>query len=621
MSLYFKKIKFALYSLLVLFLFFFITKTSFAGRAYVTVCLKMVETYKPSCTSKYPCADLPANIDINSLFGGKNDHIALVRGENVPIGKPIYIVGCVSTSQGIKCTTGNTQLNQQVNQIGFSVSDNINGYEFKAVINPITSQNGNVSVIVRSRTSSGQDHMFFGVIEVEESEYSGTAKTITYGTFGFSEDPKKCISIHWDPKGRVFDSASLEPLPGVEVTLLDSNKNPVLKMGLENPVFTKDDGLFNFFVSSGNYYLNPKKNNYQFPLKLSDLNRNYRQAYYCDTKVGQPLYYNQFEIKEENELIHCDVPLKPLGSPYQSEPKIIDHGEILLGNSTNFFGRYTHPLVIVKLIQDHKLLAETKADKFGSWNININNDKISSLGGEIELIAIKDPNFYSFSPSTIELTPTPSSAQSRSTFNFLDRLFSKIFKKVFSQTTTNKIIFHPILRYIEGYAYNNNGEIVPNAVVRIIVQMNNKVYYETKADDNGFFSILPNDLPIFPYYIEITDPKKPNVKNNLTTSYFIKLNKNYLEKNNINLITAVKNNKMVVASMNDSQLKKISPTKIMDNNFLIPTKVKTQVEKENQPSKNTILLVVVILILLIILVAGVIFYYIKKNKNVTNEPF
>ncbi len=617
-----QKIKFFLFSLF-FFVFFLITKTTFAADAYITGCLKVISIYKPSCKQSTPtiqCLELPPSIDVNAIFGGKIDHIAEIQGSGFPIGKPIYIVGCISTPEGIKCTTGNSQLNQQVNEIGFSVADN-SEHEFKAVENPITSQDGNVSVIVRSATPRGQDHMFFGVVEVEEGEYEAEAKTITYGTFGFSEDPKKCISIHWDPKGRVFDSVSLEPLSGAKVTLLDKNKNTVFLAGITNPLITKDDGQFNFFVPNGTYYLTPEKANYQFPLNLTEVNSKYSQAYYCDSKLGSQLYNSQLPIIEENELIHCDVPLKPLQAPYQSEPKIIDYGQMLLGNSTKFFGRYTHPLVIVKLMQKSKILAETKANKFGNWDITIDNDKISSKDGEIELVAIKDTNFYSLpSSDSISSTSTiPTETQSYS--NFFEKLFSKLFKKVFSQTTSNKVIFHPILRYIEGYAYNNNGGIVPNAVVRIIVQMNNKVYYETKADDNGFFSILPSDLPIFPYYIEITDPKKPNVKNNLTTSYFIKLNKNYLEKNNINLITALKNNEMVVASTNDSQLKKISPTKIMDNNILIPTKAKTQVEKENQPFKNSILLVVVILILLIILVAGVIFYYIKKNKNVTNEPF
>jgi hypothetical protein len=614
-----KQLQLFLSSFLLFFLSFFIIKPSFAGEAYVTGCLRVVNTYKPSCRiPEIPCLDLPNDIDIN-IFGGKRDHIAKIEGSGFPIEKQVYIVGCISTSTGIKCTTGDTNLNQQVNQIGFSVTEDIPDYFFKAVTNPVVTQNDTVSVIVRSATPKTENHIFFGIVKVDESTYQGAAKTITYGTFGFSEDPKKCIGIRWDPKGRVFDSVSLEPLPGVEVTLLDNNKNIFSAIGLENPVITKDDGLFNFFVASGNYYLSPKKNNYQFPLNLTEVNSKYSQAYYCDPKVGSQLYNRQLPIIEENELIHCDVPLKPLGVPYQSEPKSINFGNMNLGSSTKFFGQFTHPLVFVRLSQANNLLAQTIADKFGSWEITIASDKISSQGGEVVVEAIKNPNLYLLPSSGSETSPISSS--NGGLLNFLNKFFLQIFKKVYSQTASNKIIFHPILRYIEGYAYNNNGEIVPNAVVRIIVQMNNKVYYETKADDNGFFSILPSDLPIFPYYIEITDPKKPNVKNNLTTSYFIKLNKNYLEKNNINLITAEKNNQIVVTSSSDSQLKKISPTKITDNNFLIPTKTNTQLEKENQSSKNIILVVVIILILLIILVAGVIFYYIKKNKNVVNEPF
>lgn len=604
---------------LLYFLFFFNKKITLAADAYITGCLKIVNTYKPTCvTDKYPCLDLPSDVNIN-IFGGKTDHIAKIEGGGFPVGKPIYIVGCVSTPSGIKCTTGDSTLNTQVNQTGFSVTNDIPGYEFKAVNNPITSENGTVSVIVRSYIPTAMDHLFFGIVEVTQAEYQGEAKTITYGTFGFSDDPQKCISINWDPKGRVFDSVSLEPLPGVEITLLDNKKNAVVMPGVKNPIITSDDGVFNFFVPSGIYYLDPKKNNYQFPLNLSDVNKNYSQAYYCDKKVGSSLYTSQLPINEENELIHCDVPLKPKANPYQSEPKLMNYGYMVLGKSTKFFGRFSHPLVLINLKQENKLLTTTKADKFGSWDITIDNDKISSLGGEIEIEAFKNPNFY---PIT---TASPSSnnifEKKIGLLNILKKIYLSIFKQVFSQSISTKVIFHPILRYIEGHAYNNQKELIPNAIVRVVVEMNGHIYHETKADSNGFFVIFPNNLPIFPYYLEIIDPKKPNIKNTQTTSSFIKFNKTYLEKNNINLITALKNNQPV--STEGSQLqKKLTVTPVEDKNFLIPTQSNVTTNKAtslSQPQpKNMFLIIVGILIFLVILVTGLIFYYINKNKTPTS---
>jgi len=597
----------SLFLFFLIFIFFFSSKI-LAADAYITGCLKVVNTYKPSCISVYSCLDFPQGFDLN-LIGGKADHAVLIEGTGLPEGKDIYVVGCISTAAGIQCTTGDASLNQQVRQLGFTVTDNpAYNYFFKAAENPTRVRNGKVSVIVRSYTSTGQNHLFFGIAGVTQAEYAGEARTVQYGTFGFSEDPQKCISIRWDPRGRVFDSRSLEPLPGVTVSLLNANKNLVNEIGIENPFITKEDGLFNFFVSSGKYYLNPEKANYEFPVNPVDVNPNYNQIYYCDKKISQSLYHEQKEINEENEVLHCDVPLKPSGTPFQAnEPTLMEYGYLVMENSHRFFGRFSHPLTIVRLTQGDKTISETTSDRFGNWEITVSNEKIASIGGNLEVVGVKNPTLYSNSSGS---TRRPS---------FFKQLVSLFFKNVFSQEIkTNKIVLEPILRHLEGYTYDTNGEPIAYAKVRIITQMDNRVFFQTQADEKGFFVIYSNQLPVFPYFLEFTSPTNPKIKISTTTSQFILRNKRYLEENKINLISAKKNNQLIATSSSY-----ITPSIEITNIPTIP-EVSPQLPYPDfveKTRRREILTIVAILVSLIVIAGSLIFYFWKKKmKEQQNLP-
>lgn len=590
-----------------------------SGKAYITGCLRVKSIFPcyRSLQNRYSCLN-ENEIDF-SVFGGKRDHIAKIEGEGFPVGKQIYIVGCISTTTGVKCTSGDAGINQRVRDMGFVVLDEIAGYEFKASQNPITTQDGKVSLLVRSATRTSENHLFYGLAEVTEEEYGGSARTVAYGTFGFSEDPEKCISIRWDPKGRVFDSESLEPLPEARVFLLDENKKEVDFIGLINPILTKEDGIFNFFLPAGTYYLKPEKDNYQFPLlNLGEVNHKYDRIYYCDLIVGQPLYFDQFPIIEENKLIHCDIPLKPLSSPFRGEVVIMDYGYMILGNNYKFFGRFSHPLTIVEIKQENKLLEKLTTDKEGGWEALIPSDKISSTGGEIEVLGIKNPSVFSSNNSTSKLNRRLNNNFFSYLINNIKSLLNKIFvKEIYSQSRSNKLILNPILRHIEGYAYNNQGNIIPKAIMNVVAQMDGKVYWQTQADEKGFFQIYSNQLPIFPYYLEIINPKSPNLRNIITTSQFIRFNKDYLINNKINLINATKNNQLI--STTSSYFKKeITPFPTLserDNlNLLIPTKI---IKENNEINKqrNFLLTIGVILFFLISLVAGLILFYLKRKNN------
>ena len=89
--------------------------------------------------------------------------------------------------------------------------------------------------------------------------------------------------------------------------------------------------------------------------------------------------------------------------------------------------------------------------------------------------------------------------------------------------TTKPLGFNPILSYIEGYAYDEIGKIIPNAKIVVTLNDNDEVVYTTSADTTGFFTVYSNNLPFFEYYLNITSPNGKTVKQ--TTAEFIIFNK------------------------------------------------------------------------------------------------
>lgn len=575
-----KKLSFFFLFFIIFFSSFFVNKV-FAANAYITGCLKVVEKGLQGVT-----------------VGGKQDHVAKVAGSSFPVGKEIYIVGCISTNDGISCTSGEAEIDSRLTEIGF-VTNPFPGHEFKALTNPVLSRDGKVEVILRSATPRGEDHSFFGVVAVEEQvENQGEARTITYGTFGFSDDPKKCIGIHWDPKGRVFDSQTLEPLPEAAVTLLDSDKKKVSLPGVANPVVTKEDGLFNFFVPNGTYYLLINKDLYQHPLELSEVNPKYSQIYYCDPDVGKPLYYESFPIIEQGKLIHCDVPLKPLETGYIA-PNIIlvNYGQIRLSGVTKIYGTFSHPLTKVQIKKDNILIKEIIADKYGAWTYFIDNNQLP-----VTVTGLKNETIYSQAKN-----------------NWVNKIISFLFKPVFSQNSSSSFTFHPILTYIEGYAFDNKGAIIPKAIIKIVPEMTKKTYYTTFADEKGFFKIETDKLPIFPYYIQIIDPTNRNLVYNTTTTIFVKNNKKYLDEKKLNLSTTQ------VISTDGSRLKEktnLTPTKKPGLDFKTSADEKKTITPSSKSGSEKAIgnLVFMVAIIIFLLLASVFFlYYFYNIKQKSHE--
>lgn len=208
-------------------------------------------------------------------------------------------------------------------------------------------------------------------------------------TFKFTDVIGSCAEISWDPEGRVFDSQSLEPLPGVQVSMWTkpgktsdpsesklSTAKDASDISSFNPnprPVTDESGMFAFFAYPGFYELriadaahnyttltgsvDPSVKysislpsgvaQYQFKNDPSMDTTSATKAYNDDGKVI-PLYAPFTSIKVP-PIQHRDIPLVPMGKPYVAK-KVTLMGEYFISADARYnyeSGRVSHPFAKV----------------------------------------------------------------------------------------------------------------------------------------------------------------------------------------------------------------------------------------------------------------------------------
>ena len=448
---------------------------------------------------------------------GKTDHRLRLTGLGFPPAPtPIHIVGCVATSGGTKCTTGNNTLDAEL-----ELSKDSNHAFIVQPDNPMTTSdyNGTIDKVVYSHTTDSTVHAFYAILLNEPIIDERTGGTIQYKKINFKEDITKCTAVRWDPYGRVFDSQSLEPIPNVKVTILDVNKNPVGLPGLINPDVSAINGAFNFLVEAGSYYLSPQPPKGYVFTNNPDLDPGYIKAYFNLYRPADLI------LEKEGQPEHRDIPLDPAeNEPYRSSPSSINFAVLPIpgANQTKIVGQVSHPLTIVTLSQNGKEIAKTWADKMGFYEFLIDNQNI--IQG-VKII-----------PHFTKVNLVENLTQTKTEKSVLGKIFDYIKSFFKKKTAASAVAFgtpiNPVPRYVEGY-------LDPSALVNIKLSMSDKIYWQTKTDEKGFLVVLPQNLPVLDYYLEVIPQNATHYT--LTTSEFIEKNKNYLNSNNINLITATIN--------------------------------------------------------------------------------
>lgn len=285
-----------------------------------------------------------------------------------------------------------------------------------------------------------------------------------------------------DPWGYVFDSVSLEPIIGAEVTLLGDNKLFYADPYIPNPVTTGDNGKFTFLTTTGTYFLHAQKSGFTFPAN----NKNLAQSKYTELYFGDP-------ITVTDHIEHRDIPVDPIDptNPYKSPVRIVRSFIYTDGTNTFFTGEVSHPSSLITVKQGEKKIAEVTASDRGFFDITAPNSSMD-YKIPIDLIATK-----------------PASVQAYFDRNLLTaiRRFFQVFAQNDSGTISTPIRMQPIVTDLKGYALDAAGFAVPNAHILLIDQTTGGVLSEIDADSTGYFFVSEENTPTIPYYVEVNKAK------------------------------------------------------------------------------------------------------------------
>lgn len=627
-------------SLLSLFVFIYLFYTA-------TYAIAVTPTSAPAKPSeRWVCLQAASCLkDESACFkkGGHRARLSVKSEAKLLPNKETHVIECLETETGPKCTTGESSHDVAV----FGSDANLNllqkkpeeggiGYKFEGffgsaegkINNPVNSNAAGELPPVEWKSFNPppeRARKFLALNYFTETAVTGAEGGQQQATFKFDEAYKNCVSIRWDPYGRVFDSQSLEPMAEAKVSLLKKEGtnfvvfvDQLTGVRYEN-IDTKIDGTFNFVVPDGIYRLEVVYSGHKFPFNSGNIHPNYNKAYFDLYYASGSADFKNQDIVQSGSVIHRDIPLDPVGQPYSASIKLIGY----LYNKKNSAqieveGTVSHPLSEITAYTKiptaspaagftrGKLLTTGTADKWGHFKLDIDITKVKSPEVCCQIKARK-----------IDLR-----ALTNQNKNYLDNIFSFL-KKLTSiketqaqqqQETTFDI--EPILNYVEGYTYNQSGKTIPGATVGVYMSFSDKPYYETKADQTGYFRISSENLPFMPYELRYTAVTGANFKT--PTSKFIAQNIAFFNENKINLNNYKNKEGKEIAV--ESLLTPTKPPGFKETGFAEKKPVATETKKTSG-SSDTIIFVAAILLLLISIVGVLLgFYLYKKRQQNFNSP-
>ncbi len=477
-------------------------------------------------------------------------------------GSTVYAVACIGSGTGRVCGTGSAKYDDELfgaTPVGITRGTariNVSFYhtDDHKTPNPKfevdASQEIKVDATVGGTTASSGAYEFFGV-EVRPSAglTTGGVGGLQQSVFKFeSLTGKDCATISWthhDPYGIVFDSVSLEPLPNVVVTIRDQAGTPLVNNPvLKNNAKTQQDGVFNYLVPPGKYILTVQPPaGYQFsatPHASPNMTQVYDFIDDNDTKNHCTIYKPGEIIDEKADMPECrNIPLDPVSvSPSVKDPVSMQYSFEKKENEGIYVikGKASHPLTTVVAFQNvtgqgQKVeLGRIEANHSGFYTLEIPISKVLA-DSAIEVQFVKS-SLLGIPPQAHFILP-----------NVLKSVFEMFSVKNVSAQTSTSLSLDPLPAYVEGYAYDENRQAIPNAVVQVKLKNDDTVYFETTADKNGYFYIAPKNLPASPinleFYLNFVTSNGANVKYRIFE--FTQANKYFFTKENINLLTGKKN--------------------------------------------------------------------------------
>ena len=455
-----------------------------------------------------------------------------------------YIFVCINNT----CTTGNGARDvEAIGKDGIAALAGI-GYNFEGM-NPATNPTmsgagGEIGPIVwQDSTPESHSRIWMALNKfIPTPADVGGAGGQQQGTFTFDIMAKKCLSIAWDPFGRVFDAQTLEPVQGASVTLLWKNAGgsfvpmtaaDVVGGGITNPWTTKIDGVFNFVVPPGEYKLQVAGGEVT---DIASVHPKYTNAYY---DIYPALTDGPDDIiVETEEAEHRDIPIPTRNT--NTTAVIIEHTETQGQGIIFSQGRVSHPLAKI-VVEIKRKYADGKeeirdgesfiSDKEGNFEVEINQGEFEKTDEYIDMISGLRPE-----KTNILLT--------KSGWGILSSILNGW--GVEAQTRSNSISIKPMPSFLEGFAYDGFGKVISNALVSIYLIGGTKPYYETKADVKGFYKIGSEYIPPFQYEIKYKTLSGQVIT--MSTEKYLEQNRAYLVEQKIDLYEYKPESKIVVVT-------------------------------------------------------------------------
>lgn len=454
-----------------------------------------------------------------------------------------YVFECLTDTL---CTSGNSTIDNQVfaknslAELGTQL-----GYRFQGSTlpsNPLKSDaGGNISPFTwTSSTPKGHARRWLALNyfdPVGDPALIGEAASQQQATLSFETVVKSdCISLSWDPYGRVFDSATLEPVKGATVTLSMKRDDglfttmtsaDLLGGNLQNPQVTAEDGGFSFVVPDATYKLTTSSPNYTFPEEITNINPNYMKIYsdIYPAATGE-------EIIQQGGIQHRDIPLGPIGTSVKNDAKLMEYFYDLDKITSTIYvrGRVSHPFAI---IHAYSLKTDPNIQQMSRYRLltDSNNPVVADKIGNFTL-KIKQANFEQdevFGEIEVEKTDLTQANLGAKVWQW----FLSLVKEVKAQESSSVTRFEPILNYLEGYAYDDNGQLLPNAKVSVVLKFSNRPSYETQTNEEGYYKISSENLPSMSYRIIYTTSGGETVISR--PSKFVAQNSETITDNNVKL--------------------------------------------------------------------------------------
>ena len=455
----------------------------------------------------------------------------------------------------------------------------------------------------------------------------------------FEKRSNSCVGETWDPEGRVFDALSLEPIPQASVSVkelkeggnrlqpadfsaqLASQNN----LTIINPYTTFNTGYFNFLLNPSQYYrLDASHAGYQLMAKadVSKIPANANKIYFND-KTGRPefWYADSEAFYQGTTLLHRDIPLMPtdgVGKIYKIEELTYNQSQSTDGKSVIVEGRLSHPFA--------SLLIETCSKSTGAEVCNNPVVYSSQNGGpdefgrfkiQLDQTKLQAGQYYKPTYQNANLvTATITKA------NIIQQIYSwakaLIVGEVSAQENSNKVSgkpIYPIISYIEGFAYDTDGNLMPGAKVGLYVDMMSQPAYYTTANEKGYYKITSENIPNTDYVIKYTsaDGQKTST---LTTSQFAKQNEEFTTVEEIDQFSqatqATDPRKNVTPSYVPNAKISAIPNEFPNSETVTPEA--PPATETSQQGNNNIFLIGAIMLLLVATAGTLIGVYLYKKK-------